>query len=799
MRVRVMSFRAALRRLSAARWRRAVGIALAAGVILAGGQGGAGHSVGHYPSYYPDEIRIDVMSPEAAGKGLADQSLHAYVGAAPKLAQPAPSHIKSVKSLGSFWLLSFDKASSRFPTAEARCAAARGVMAALHDAKADGFVFHPYPVTPYHADYLHHLDRIEAIRAALGAANDRAALPRVGARDVRAKAIVEARLGRAVSDRADFVLEEVAVDDLLAAAGVHLNGWSGPPWVKEGWFHAHWLLAPTLGEASRAAVQEVYNRIVHGELRGGLAERADLERRLVADLTGSCSRLVVGYAAREEFVNEAYPPGAENIAFDAIEGLNTPIFVRTAKLKDYPWNGKLHLGVRLPPRSAWNPVAGFTDGLGRLLWAAVGDPAMIAFPFNASWMPNRIQSELTKVEGRSGGIKVPADALRPEPGSGLLQPVGGWAFASAKATYEVLASPFEDGTEQTVGDVLYPYAFLYRWGIRAPGGAPGSAPVSEWAGEPRLAATFAAMEERLVGLKVVRVQETTHNIAEGLTVVTKTPFVEVYLRAAPGDERQVAALAPPWSTVPWHLLVLMEEAVSRGWAAFSAEEAARRGVPWLDVVRDPALKIKLQDLASQFEREAYRPAALRDLVGADEARARWRALGAFAEKNGHFLVANGPYRLKSWTPDGVVLEAVREITYPLGFGAFDRFVYPPKAVIEEVKQDGRSIIVRAGIDMTLKAGRGTMHVKEPLQRTTARGTYPLLVVSRYLLIDAAGKVLKLDKMHWREDGLFTIDLPQGLPPGEHSVTLAIFLDGNTIEPSARTLQIRRIGASGSPG
>ena len=29
----------------------------------------------------------------------------------------------------------------------------------------------------------------------------------------------------------------------------------------------------------------------------------------------------------------------------------------------------------------------------------------------------------------------------------------------------------------------------------------------------------------------------------------------------------------------------------------------------------------------------------------------------------------------------VVLEAVRELTYPLGFGTFDRFVNPPRAVI----------------------------------------------------------------------------------------------------------------------
>ena len=67
---------------------------------------------------------------------------------------------------------------------------------------------------------------------------------------------------------------------------------------------------------------------------------------------------------------------------------------------------------------------------------------------------------------------------------------------------------------------------------------------------------------------------------------------------------------------------------------------------------------------------------------ADEAQARWRSLRTFAEKNGHLLVTNGPYRLKEWTPQTVVLEAVREMTYPLGFGTFDRFVNPPRAVIE---------------------------------------------------------------------------------------------------------------------
>ena len=47
--------------------------------------------------------------------------------------------------------------------------------------------------------------------------------------------------------------------------------------------------------------------------------------------------------------------------------------------------------------------------------------------------------------------------------------------------------------------------------------------------------------------------------------------------------------------MPWHVLALMEAAVERGFAAFSQTEAARRGLPWLDLVRDkpPTLHLVL--------------------------------------------------------------------------------------------------------------------------------------------------------------------------------------------------------------
>ena len=62
-------------------------------VLCAGGSGTAlaGHSLGHYPSYYPDEIRIEVLAPAAAARSLGAGTLHAYVGAAPAFEGPIPT------------------------------------------------------------------------------------------------------------------------------------------------------------------------------------------------------------------------------------------------------------------------------------------------------------------------------------------------------------------------------------------------------------------------------------------------------------------------------------------------------------------------------------------------------------------------------------------------------------------------------------------------------------------------------------------------------------------------------------
>ena len=131
----------------------------------------------------------------------------------------------------------------------------------------------------------------------------------------------------------------------------------------------------------------------------GLAERINLERDLVSTLARGCRKMVVGYTVKREYVNVDFSAGIENIGYDAIAGLSSPIFVRTVKLKDFPWNGWLGVGIAEKPSGAWNPVAGMTDPFGQLMGSAVTDAALIPSPYEAGWMLNRI-SDLPSDAGR---------------------------------------------------------------------------------------------------------------------------------------------------------------------------------------------------------------------------------------------------------------------------------------------------------------------------------------------------------------------------------------------------------------
>jgi hypothetical protein len=383
-------------------------------------------------------------------------------------------------------------------------------------------------------------------------------------------------------------------------------------------------------------------------------------------------------------------------------------------------------------------------------------------------------------------IPIPQGAVLPRgPDGDLAAPDK--TTARVKLTYGVLGSAFHDGTKTGMADLVYAYAFAYRWGVR------DGAEDADY--DPVVDAATAVLRRHLVAVRPMGVDAGAKSFLVGdVKFVREILSLEVYLDIAPGDPDASALVAPPWSTLPWHVLALMEEAVSRGWAAFSEPEAKRRGVAWLDLARSAGVIERMAALVPELERTAFRPKALRAYVTEDEARQRWRALAELHKASRHFLVTNGPYKLKSWSEESVTLEAFRDLTYPLGVGSYDAYAVPRRGFVTKAEwKDGR-LKLSADIEVVETFQRSYRLVRTPLKEVPR----PLLVRAapeyRYIVTGKDGRVALTGTATPGADATFEVNLKGRLPAGSYTLSGIVAVNGN-----AANAEIHRITFVAPPG
>ena len=382
-------------------------------------------------------------------------------------------------------------------------------------------------------------------------------------------------------------------------------------------------------------------------------------------------------------------------------------------------------------------------------------------------------------------VVIPADAVLPEPGSGRLLPVGLDKLAKVKLTYRVLGSAFHDGTRTNAADLLYAYVFAYRWGVRSDGSSGSGARY-----DPLVDSATAAMRRQLAGLRVAGADAVSRSFRIGdVNFVRELFTVDVYATVASDDPERDGVVDPPWSTLPWHLIVLMEEAVERGWAAFSMSEASRRGVEWLDLVRSERMNRQLASLIDTFEREGYRPAPLGSLVSAEEARRRWAALAAFYKARGHFLVTNGPYQLKRWSAQSVALEAFRDLTYPLGVGSYDSYAIPRRAYITKVEREKDRITLSGDIETIIKFGRSHRIERQPMQSVSRDVLKRAAPECRYVVTNDEGHVVLAGVAVLADEATFQADLNGKLAAGRYTMVALIAVSGNVMNADIRRIPL----------
>lgn len=387
-----------------------------------------------------------------------------------------------------------------------------------------------------------------------------------------------------------------------------------------------------------------------------------------------------------------------------------------------------------------------------------------------------------------GAVAVPADAVRPEPGSGLPRAVGGGKSARVRLTYKSLSSAFHDGTRTTFEDILYPYSFAFRWGVRSTDDAA--------AYDPYVDKSTALMRERLVGFKTAGIDKTSKSFRVGeLNFRREMPITELYVNASSENLEDAAVIAPPWSALPWHVVALMEEAVTRGWAAFSEEEAKRRGVEWLDIVRSEPMKKRLAGVVAEFEKEGFVPEALKGAVSTEEARKRWAALRKFHGERGHFLVTNGPYVIREWSIEATVLDVFRDFSYPLGVGSYDSYAMPRHAYVAKVEPHEDGLRVFAEFERLQKAMRSYRLLREPLRTNKPQGLGMQLPECRFVVVSADGTVVLAGRGKVQDDGTFILGLKGKLEPGAYTVLATMVMNGNTMNPEIKRIPYTVSGGS----
>ncbi|WP_205738671.1 ABC transporter substrate-binding protein [Halomonas heilongjiangensis] len=409
----------------------------------------------------------------------------------------------------------------------------------------------------------------------------------------------------------------------------------------------------------------------------------------------------------------------------------------------------------------WNPVAGSNWASDRMIMRATEDPMVIPDPFTGLYLPQRIEgAEVTVEAGVPVGrtldwlsvesaeeIRVPEAAWIDWDGDagrfvtvGEKHPEGVTARTRTRVAYEeaLFERRWHDGSTLSLADFILPWILTFE---RADEGS------------------------RLFDVAHLATFEAFQRHFRGWHIVSRDPLVvEVYSdQIYPDAETIVAARAP--APIPWHTLALGILAEGSDELAFSSNKADQRRVDWMSLVAGPSVPILERQLRRARERgiRPY-PAALGELLDAEEVAARYRALADWYAERGHFWVGNGPFELHSVHPvaGSVVLRRFAEFPDPA-----DKWLRFSRPAIPELDLDG-PLVVEVGEAAAFHLAvtfDGEPYAAEDIEQV------------QFLLFDGRGELARRGEAEALDDGLWRLALSAetvaALGAGANSLELAV--------------------------
>ena len=333
------------------------------------------------------------------------------------------------------------------------------------------------------------------------------------------------------------------------------------------------------------------------------------------------------------------------------------------------------IGVKQIYQGAWNPVMGLTDTYSRHIWGIISDPGTFKHPFTGETIPIRAEWQV-ETAGPNEKLSVPQEAIIWNPSFQKWDNVTPDTLATSKVTLDFKFSNWHNGEEMDINDILYSLYFTIEWGTQVD--------ENDRTFDTEFTPRTSQIIQTIIGVNPI--DEDT---------------VEVYVDYWHFDEGEIADWAVLWSSMPWEVSAAMEKAVIDGKASFSRSGATSKNVNWLSLII-PIDANLIRDYLQEFKDSNYIPTSLKESYqNSQYFQNRYDSSIKWIEANNHAVISNGPFYLKSYSPESrtITVSAFDDDTYPFKIGEWAEF---EKAELPTIKNIEMKNIIQRGEKLEIR-------------------------------------------------------------------------------------------------
>jgi len=327
------------------------------------------------------------------------------------------------------------------------------------------------------------------------------------------------------------------------------------------------------------------------------------------------------------------------------------------------------IGVKQIYQGAWNPIMGLTDSYSRHIWDIISDPATFKHPFTGETFPVRVKWQV-ETAGPNEKLSIPQETIIWNPSLQKWLNVSPNTLATSKVTFDFKFSNWHNGQKMDISDILHSLYFTIEWGTQTD--------ENDRTFDTEFTPRTSQIVQTIIGVNPI--DEDT---------------IEVYVDYWHFDEGEIADWAVLWSSMPWEITSAMEKAVMDGKVSFSRSGATSKNVNWLSLII-PKDALLIKDYLQEFKDSNYIPASLKEnYQNSQYFQNRYDSSIKWIEVNNHAVISNGPFYLKSYSPESrtITVNAFDDDSYPFKIGAWAEF---EKAELPTIKNIEMKKIIQKG-------------------------------------------------------------------------------------------------------